>query len=190
MDWDAAFSGAATITASAAGCNGPKTANRTVTVTPTVGTPVFTAGATTVCQDAANETYTATATNTTGITYSVLPAGAGVINSSTGVMNWDAAFTGAATITASAAGCNGPKTANRTVTVTPTVGTPVFTAGATTVCQDAANETYTATATNTTGITYSVSPAGAGIINSSTGSNGLGCSFQRNSHYHSQCSRV
>ena len=169
MNWNAAFTGAATITASAAGCNGPKTANRSVTVTPTVGTPVFTAGATTVCQDAANTTYTATATNTTGITYSASPAGAGVINSSTGVMDWDAAFSGAATITASAAGCNGPKTVNRSVTVTPTVGTPAFTAGATTVCQDAANETYTATATNTTGITYSVSPAGAGVINSSTG---------------------
>ena len=160
------------------------------TVTPTVGTPTFTAGATTVCQDAANETYTATATNTTGITYTASPAGAGVINSSTGVMNWNAAFTGAATITASAAGCNGPRTANRSVTVTPTVGTPAFTAGATTVCQDAANETYTATATNTTGITYSASPAGAGVINSSTGVMNWNAAFSGDSHNNGQCSRM
>ncbi len=169
MDWNAAFSGAATITASAAGCNGPQTADRVVTVTPTVGTPSFTAGATTVCQNAADETYTATATDSTGITYSVAPGTAGTIGSSSGVMNWNAAFSGTATITASAAGCNGPATANRVVSVTPTVGTPSFTAGATTVCQDNADTTYTATATNNTGITYSVSPVGAGVIGSSSG---------------------
>ena len=59
------------ITASAAGCNGPTTATHTVTITPTVGTPVFTAGATsTICQAPGTITYTANATNTTGITYS------------------------------------------------------------------------------------------------------------------------
>ncbi len=167
MDWNAGFSGAATITASAAGCNGPKTVNRVVTVTPTVGDPAFTAGATTVCQDAADETYTATATDAV-ITYSVAPAGAGTIDANTGVMDWNAGFSGAATITASAAGCNGPKTVNRVVTVTPTVGDPAFTAGATTVCQDAADETYTATATDAV-ITYSVAPVGAGSIDANTG---------------------
>jgi hypothetical protein len=169
MNWDAAFSGTATIIASAAGCNGPRTSSRIVTVTPSVSLPVFTSGATTLCQDAANMNYTATATSTTGITYSVTPSGAGTINSSTGLMNWDAAFSGTATITASAAGCNGPKTSSRVVTVTPTVGIPVFTAGATTVCQDAANETYNAAATNSTSIAYSVSPSGAGVINASSG---------------------
>jgi hypothetical protein len=169
MNWSPAFSGSATITASAAGCNGPKTANIVVTVTPTVGTPSFTTGATTVCQDAADTTYTATATNSTAITYTVLPAIAGTIGSSTGIMDWNPTFSGNATITASAAGCNGPKTIITVVTVTPTVGTPSFTLGATTVCQDSADTTYTATATNSTGITYSVSPAGAGTIGSSTG---------------------
>jgi hypothetical protein len=169
MNWSSTFSGTATITASAAGCNGPKTANRVVTVTPTVGTPSFSSGSTSVCQDTSN-TYVATASNNTGITYSVSPVEAGTIGSSSGIMSWDADFSGTATITATATGCNGPKSANRNVTVTPTVGTPTFTAGSTTVCQNAATETYTASATDSTSITYSVSPGSAGTIGFFSGS--------------------
>jgi hypothetical protein len=169
MNWSTTFSGTATITASAAGCGGPKTVDRVVTVTPSVTTPVYSAGATTVCQDADDETYTASASNATGISYSVLPSGAGTINSGNGIMNWNAAFSGTATITASAAGCGGPKTADRVVTVNGTIGTPAFTAGATSVCQGTVSTTYTATASNTTAITYSVLPSGAGTINSTSG---------------------
>lgn len=89
----------------------------TATIVPSVTTPSFTAGATTLCQDAADETYTATAINSTGITYSVAPLSAGTIDANTGVMNWDADFSGSATITASAAGCNGPKTADLLITI-------------------------------------------------------------------------
>ncbi len=188
MDWNAGFSGAATITATATGCNGPKTVNRVVTVTPTVGDPAFTAGATTVCQDAADETYTATATDAV-ITYSVAPVGAGSIDANTGVMDWNAGFSGAATITASAAGCNGPKTVNRVVTVTPTVGDPAFTAGATTVCQDAADETYTATATDAV-ITYSVAPVGARYYRCQHRRDGLERRIQRCCYYHCYCYRL
>jgi gliding motility-associated-like protein len=167
MNWDVAFNGAATITALSTGC-GTSTANRIVTVNPTIGATSFTVGATTVCQDAANEIYTATATNSTSIVYSVLPITAGTINSATGVMNWDAAFNGTATITALSAGC-GTSTANRVVTVNPTIGATSFTVGAITVCQDAVDETYTAIATNSTTIAYSVLPITAGTINSATG---------------------
>ncbi len=120
----------------------------------------FTAGATTVCQNAVDETYTATAANSTSIAYSVSPAAAGTIDAVTGVMNWDAAFSGTATITANATGLCGTTTANRIVTVNPSTGAVSFTAGATTVCQDAVDQTYTATAANSTSIAYSVSPAG------------------------------
>ncbi|QIA06264.1 PKD-like domain-containing protein [Draconibacterium halophilum] len=149
------------------GCSNSETVD--VTVNPLTGTPVFTAGAATVCQDAADETYTANAANSTSISYSVSPAGAGTINSSTGLMNWDASFSGMATITATATGLCGTTTEDLIVTVNPSTGTPLFTSGAITVCQDAADETYTATAANSTSISYSVSPAGAGTINSSTG---------------------
>ena len=60
------------------------------------------------------------------------------INSLTGDVTYVAGYSGTTIITASAAGCNGPKTATHTVTVTATVGTPVFSLGATsTRCQAA-----------------------------------------------------
>ena len=133
VTYAAGWSGTSTITASAAGCNGPKTSTHTVTITPTVGTPVFTLGATsTRCQGAGTVTYTATATNNTGITYSLDAAsiaGGNTINAATGDVTYAAGWTGTSTITASAAGCNGPKTSTHTVTNTPSVVTPVFSLG-------------------------------------------------------------
>ncbi|MFK5958589.1 MAG: Ig-like domain-containing protein, partial [Lutibacter sp.] len=90
-----------------------------VIVNPSTGATTFTVGATTVCQDAADETYTAAAANSTGIVYSVLPVTAGTIDASTGVMNWDAAFSGSATITATATGLCGTTSADQVVTVNP-----------------------------------------------------------------------
>ena len=112
------------------------------------------------CQGAGIITYTATAANTTGITYSLnaasLAAG-NTINSSTGEVTYVAALSGTSIVTASAAGCGGPRTATHTVTVTATVGIPLFVSGASsTRCQGAGTVTYTANATNTTGITYSL----------------------------------
>jgi hypothetical protein len=54
------------------------------------------------------------------VSYSVSPVGAGTINATTGAMNWDAAFSGQAIITAQAIGCGGPKSETRVVTVNPT----------------------------------------------------------------------
>ncbi|PIQ24987.1 MAG: hypothetical protein COW63_19390, partial [Bacteroidetes bacterium CG18_big_fil_WC_8_21_14_2_50_41_14] len=169
MNWDAAFSGMATITATSTGLCGTTSADLSVTVSPSAGPTVFTTGATTLCQDAPDETYTATATNSTSIVYSVLPVTAGVINPTTGVMNWNAAFSGSATITATSTGLCGTTSADLLVTVNPSTGPTIFTVGATTLCQDAPDETYTATATNSTSITYSVLPVTAGVINATTG---------------------
>jgi hypothetical protein len=119
-----------------------------------LGTPSFTVGAATVCQDAANTTYTATATNSTGITYSITPATAGTINAATGEVNWDATFSGTATISASAAGCNGPKTVSMEVMVRPTLSAQIA-AVAATVCEGSGtNITFTGTAG--TVVTYKV----------------------------------
>ena len=171
------WSGTTTVTALAAGCNGPTAAQHVVTTTPTVGTPVFTLGAaSTRCQGANSVTYTATATNNTGITYSLDAASLGAgntINSANGAVTYVAGWTGPSVITASATGCNGPKTANHTVTITLTVGTPVFAIGAvSTRCQGLNLVTYTATATNSTSISYSLdaaSIAGGNAINSVLG---------------------
>jgi hypothetical protein len=112
------------------------------------------------CQGAGTVTYTATASNATGITYSLDAAsiaGGNSINSSTGAVTYAAAWNGTTIITASAAGCNGPQTSTHTVTVNPLVGTPVFTLGSTSIrCSGAATINYGATATGATGITYSL----------------------------------
>ncbi len=93
--------------------------NITVSVTPTVGTVTIT-GPLVVCQDDANAMYVTNPTNNTGVTYSVSPVAAGVINAATGEMNWDAAYSGPVTITAVATGCNGSsQTGTLAVTVNP-----------------------------------------------------------------------
>ncbi len=159
----AGWSGTSVITASAAGCNGPLTALHTVTVTATVGIPVFSLGATsTRCQGAGTLTYGATATNNTGITYSLDATSTGAGNTivpSTGAVTYAAGWSGTSVITASAAGCNGPKTAIHTVTITPTVIINAFSPATSTRCQGAGTITTTTTATNSTSITYSLDAA-------------------------------
>ncbi|MCO5230462.1 MAG: tandem-95 repeat protein [Chitinophagales bacterium] len=143
-----------------------------------LGDVVFNLGASsTRCQGAGTVTYTATAANSSSITYTLdatsLAAG-NTINASTGAVTYVAGWSGTSTITAtaSASGCT-DKTATHTVTVTPTVSSPVFNLGASSDrCSSAGTVSYTATASNSTGITYSLdasSIAGGNSINSSTG---------------------
>ena len=157
----AGWTNTSTVTASADGCNGPVTATHTVTVNPSVSVPVFSLGASSSrCQAAGTVTYTASATNTTGITYSLDAAsiaGGNTINSTTGAVTYAAGWNGITTITASAAGCDGPQTSTHTVTVNPSVGIPVFALGASSYrCSGASTITFTATAVGSTGITYSL----------------------------------
>jgi hypothetical protein len=108
------------------GCGTPTVSNNAaVTVIPPVGdeveTPVFVLGATSSrCQGTETVTYTATALNATGITYSLdattLAFAGNSINIVSGAVTFAAAWTGTSEITASAAGVNGPKTAIHTVT--------------------------------------------------------------------------
>jgi alpha-tubulin suppressor-like RCC1 family protein/phosphoheptose isomerase len=99
------------------GCNEPVSAYKTLTVNPTTGPTMFTSGAKSLCQDAADETYTATAEGSTSIVYSVLPLSAGTLGASSGVMNWDALFSGVATITATSTGLCGTTSTDRVVVV-------------------------------------------------------------------------
>ena len=173
----AGWNGITVITASADGCNGPRTSNHTVNTTPFVGIPVFALGATSSrCQGSGTTIYSASATNTTGITYSLNAAAIAAgctINPATGSVNYAPMWSGVTIITASAAGCNGPAISTHTVTTTTNVGIPVFSLGASsTRCQGAAIVSYTASATNASGITYSLdaaSIAAGNTINSSTG---------------------
>ncbi len=156
------------------GC-GTTSGNFFVDVHPDAGIPVFTAGSNTLCQDAANETYTATATNSNSISYSVLTAGAGSINSTTGEMDWNAAFSGTATIRATATGFCNTTTEDFIVDITPTVGTPTaitVSAGTEPACQltnGTTTTTYATTAANSTGFNWSISNPAAGSIDPASG---------------------
>ncbi len=116
----AGWTGISIITATASGCNGPTIASHTETITQTVGTPIFNLGPTsTRCLGPGSVTYTATATNSTGISYSLDAtslAGGNTINASTGAVTYTASWVGTSIITASAAGCNGPRTSTHTAT--------------------------------------------------------------------------
>jgi hypothetical protein len=150
----------------------------TITVTPNVAVNAFSPNTSTRCQGAGAVTYTTTGSNSTGITYSLDATsltGGNTINSSTGQVTYASGWSGTTTITASAAGCNGPATATHVVTITPTVGTPAaisVASGTEPTCQltnGSTTTTYATTASNNTGFNWSVSPLGAGTINATSG---------------------
>lgn len=149
----------------------------TVTVNPLTGATIFTAGATELCKDSPDETYTATAANSTSIGYSVLPVSAGTIDANTGVMSWSNGFAGTATITATSTGLCGITTADRVVTVYPNnPGTPGTITGTTSVCQGQTGVAYSISAvTNATNYVWTV-PAG-GTITSGTGTTSITVDF-------------
>ena len=169
------WNGTTTITASAAGCNGPATTTYTVTTTPTVSITAFSPVTSIRCQGTANVTYTTTATNSTGMTYSLDAlsiAGGNTINAATGAVTFAANWNGTTTITAVASGCNGPATTTCVVTTTPLVAITPYSPTTSSRCQGAGMIAYTTSATNATGITYTLdalSLAGGNTINALTG---------------------
>lgn len=136
------------------------------------GAPVFATGLPTQrCSGSGTVAYPAT-TSGSGITitYTLSPAAAGTIDAATGVVTYNASWSGTAVITATATGGCGIPEAQHTVTVTASVGVPVFGGDLSAQrCSGAGTVTYTATATNADDITYSLSPAAAGTIDPSTG---------------------
>jgi RHS repeat-associated protein len=168
VTWSSSFSGTATITVIANGCNASTTtASTNVTVTPWVGAVSQPSGVASRCFGSGTSAYTASATNATSYAWSLTPTTAGTISTS-GVVTWSATFTGAATVGVTANGCGGSTSTNsRSVTVMGTVGQVSAPAGATTRCIGAGTNTYSATATYATSYSWSMSPVGAGTISSS-----------------------
>jgi hypothetical protein len=173
VTWDPAYTGTATVSVIANGCSGPSApASTTVTVTPTVGTPVFAMGATSVrCQGADTITYSATATNSTGITYALDAAsltGSCTINAGTGEVIYPASWYGTTTITATAAGCNGPTIKTHVVTVNPLpLTSPID--GDAVLCEDATNKVYQVKLPRNAGSTYAWTvPASLNITSTPT----------------------
>ena len=151
----------------------------TLTINPNTGTPVFTAGNTILCQDSPDETYLATATNSTSIVYSVLPASAGIMNGSTGVMDWDAAFSGTATVTATATGLCDTTSIDLLVTVNPLPLAAGIITGAIKACQTETGVAFSvASIPNATDYIWTL-PAGATIA-SGANTNSITVDFDAN----------
>ena len=169
------WSGTSTITAIASGCNGPATTNHVVTTTPSVTISAFSPANLIRCQGAETTAYTTTASNATGITYSLDIAsinGGNSINTTTGEVTYVIDWNGNSTITATATGCNGNVSTSCVVMTSLPVTITPFTSSTVINCQAIGTIVSTTTATNSTGITYSldaVSIAGGNIINPVTG---------------------
>jgi len=162
------------------GC-GTVSATGTITVTPTVGTPVFSLGSTSSrCVAGAKVTYTAIATNSTAVTYSLDATSASkcIINTATGEVTFGTALYGTTIITATAVGCGVTKTATHTVTTnllpappTATVTQPTATSKGTVVLNNlpgswTINETGAVTSTTSgTGSSSTFSALNPGTYN-------------------------
>ena len=177
MTWANGFSGSVNIQVTANGCNGPSSqVIRTVTITPTVGTPTaitVSAGTQPTCQltnGTTTTTYATTATNSTGFNWSLSNGAAGSIGATTGVMTWANGFSGSVNIQVTANGCNGPSSqVIRTVTVTPNAFVGSIT-GTSPICIGATT-TFTANSVVLGGgtATWSSSNTGVATIDPITG---------------------
>lgn len=119
-------------------------------------------GTASVCQGQSGVIYSVPAIiNATNYLWT-LPAGATITagaNTNSITVNYNAsAANGDITVQGSNSCGTGTVSSNYAVTVNSSTGATGFTAGATIVCQNAIDETYTATAANSTSIAYSVLP--------------------------------
>ena len=109
--------------AAASGCS-LVSETSSITITPSVATPVFTLGpSSSRSQGAGTLPYSAIASNSTGITYSLDAlslAGGNTISAATGSITFAGSWLGSSVITATAAGCDGPLSSTHTVTTSMT----------------------------------------------------------------------
>ena len=147
---------------SAPTCSTTLSGSATITVTPTVGAPTTPAGGTaTICQGSAATSYTTSATDATTYNWTVSGTGNTISGTgTTGTVTWASGFSGNATISVTANGCNGPSVAaTRNITVAALPTTP------------AATVTIQPTCSVNTGTIVVTSPTGAGITYSIDGTN-------------------
>lgn len=148
-----------TLNGNESNCNQPRSVNLQVSVTPTVSQVSAPSGIVGRCQGSGSDTYTASASNASGgYSWSITPA-AGSINSG-GVVTWNSGFSGTATITVTAYGCNSSSTtANTNVIVSAPPLALNIGANSTSLCSGA---TTTVTIPGTqTGISYQLYKDGA-----------------------------
>ena len=105
--WSAAFSGTATVKVTANGCGLPKSNSVNVNVTPIVGTPTAISGDVVICQGVTSGTYSTFANSATSYAWTITGTGNTISGTgTTATVSWASNFTGTATITVIASGCN------------------------------------------------------------------------------------
>ena len=108
VTWDGTFSGTANIKVIAQGCGPDQENSINVVVTPWVGNPDPITGNIFTCQGPTIDVYNTSAANATSYTWSVTGPGNVVSGTSTtGTVTWDPNFSGNATVSVVANGCNG-----------------------------------------------------------------------------------
>lgn len=170
VDWDPAFSGTAQVCVVSSGCGSPQGPVCTnVTVNPTVGLPSAPSGVTARCVGGGTDSYATSAVGASSYIWLLTPAAAGSISPS-GTVTWNSAFTGTAIIGVIANGCNGPSdTSFTSVVVGNPVGTPTTPSGTLTRCEGIGSDAYTTSASDASSYVWSVTPAAAGSISGSSG---------------------
>jgi len=102
-----------------------------LTLNPSVGTPAAPSGPATFIKTSQNVTYTTSASNATGYTWTITPSNAATLSQGypdplSATTFWTEAFSGQATISVSANGCNGPSAVvSKTITVYPYLNAPL-----------------------------------------------------------------
>jgi len=131
-----------------------------VAVVPNVGKPSPPAGNKLLCQGTTTSSYTALADAAASYHWEISPTEAGTI-SSNGTVSWAAGFSGLATISVQADGCNGPSEPSTvTVEMVGNLGVPAAPMGLLETCQGGSS-TYASTATNAQAYSWALSNAGS-----------------------------
>jgi hypothetical protein len=172
VNWNDTYTGVASIQVygSNGSCDGAASPIRFVTILATPSAPAIPTGITTICQDAADAMYKINkVANATAYTWSISPTTAGTITGTDtiGTVIWSAAYSGNATIYASAQNqvCSSAISSGLSITVLPYPATPSTPSGAIDLCINTSNSTYTIpSVTNATSYTWTITPSGAGTI--------------------------
>lgn len=120
----------------------------TVNVTGPPSTPTAPSGTLSRCQGAGTSQYTASVSSGASVYWSIANAGSSSINSSTGLVTWDANFSGTAVISVQASNCAGSATSSSSVTVTPSTTYTVVVNGPTQSCFNLSSVSFTAVVNN------------------------------------------
>ena len=162
----------ATLNAANIGGNaaGSMTKTAFITTTSSPAAPTTPQGTAALCVDPPNQTYTTTgAAGTTGYTWELAPASAGVItnNGASCVIDWDNAFTGIAQLKVKGTNACGssPWTAFLNITISVLPGQAATPTGPTSLCMNAGSTNYSTTgAANATLYSWELLPPAAGGI--------------------------